>query len=478
VKISILLIILLIALAVAFSAGVRRSTALAGGNRRLLHSSPGHHGTLLAIWTVLPALLFALLWPLIASAGMNAYIQHGWQDKTAGLQQGEAVLNMETVHTVAEGLRRLNGYDSKIVCDEEVYDSAGEMLQANGEIIAPRLERPVVRAACSLAKLQTASVVIHYGVTGGLILAGFVAGFLRIRPRLRARNGVENTILAGLAIASSAAILTTLGIVLTVLFETIAFFSREETSLADFLFSTEWRPGEYKFGMLPLLWGTLFISGIAMIVAVPLGLLSAIYMAEYAHKRVRTVVKPALEILAGIPTIVYGFFALVIVGPFLSRIFSQGISSGSALSAGLVMGIMIIPFISSLADDVINAVPQGLRHGSYGLGATRSETILNVVLPAALPGLTGAVLLAASRAIGETMIVVLAAGSAPDLTANPLKAVTTFTVKIVSQLTGDSEFDSPQTLVAFALALTLFLMTLGLNIYALNIMRNYREHYE
>ena len=239
--------------------------------------------------------------------------------------------------------------------------------------------------------------------------------------------------------------------------------------------------GEGTFGLLPLLWGTLFISFVALLVAVPIGLFAAIYMAEYANKPVRAIAKPLLEILAGIPTIVYGFFALITVGPFLrdaGAAIGLSISANSVLTAGLVMGIMLIPFISSLSDDIITAVPQSLRDGSLGLGATRSETIKKVILPAALPGIVGSILLAASRAIGETMIVVMAAGIAANLTANPFEAVTTVTVKIVSQLTGDLEFNSPQTLVAFALGITLFCITLGLNIFALHIVRKYREQYD
>jgi phosphate transport system permease protein len=259
--------------------------------------------------------------------------------------------------------------------------------------------------------------------------------------------------------------------------------------VTDFLFGTVWDPrfsaagsdSSGQFGVLPLLWGTLFISFFALLVAVPVGLMSAIYMSEYANDRVRAVAKPMLEILAGIPTIVYGLFALIAFGPFL-RDFGGSIglyiSANSVLTAGIVMGVMIIPFVSSLSDDIISAVPQSLRDGSYGLGATRSETIKQVVLPAALPGIVGAVLLAASRAIGETMIVVMAAGIAANLTANPFEQVTTMTVKIVSQLTGDLEFNSPQTLVAFALGLTLFVITLGLNVFALHIVRTYREQYD
>jgi phosphate transport system permease protein len=305
----------------------------------------------------------------------------------------------------------------------------------------------------------------------------------RITPEFRARNATERFAMWLLIGSSLIAVLTTVGIVASLLVESLHFFRLYPIS--DFLFSTEWSPkfgGGSSLGILPLLWGTLYVSAIALLVAVPIGLLSAIYLAEYASRTTRSWVKPAIEILAGIPTIVYGLFALVTVGPLLRDYFAQplglGNSSSSVLTAGLVMGIMVIPFVSSLSDDIINAVPQSLRDGSLGLGATPSETIRQVVIPAALPGIVGAVLLAASRAIGETMIVVMGAGAAARLSLNPLEAMTTVTVKIVSQLTGDTEFASPETLVAFALGLTLFVLTLCLNILALVIVRKYREQYE
>ena len=294
---------------------------------------------------------------------------------------------------------------------------------------------------------------------------------------------MERAVIGLLLLASTIAILTTAGIVLSMLFESIDFFSRYPASA--FFFGTNWAPnfrGDSDLGIIPLLWGTLYISLIALLVAVPIGLLAAIYMSEYATPRFRSVAKPLLEVLAGIPTIVYGLFALITVGPLLRDYFAQplglGNSSSSVMTAGLVMGIMLIPFVSSLSDDVINAVPQAMRDGSLGLGATQSETIRQVVLPAALPGVVGSILLAASRAIGETMIVVLGAGAAARLDVNPFEAMTTVTVKIVSQLTGDTDFNSPETLVAFALGLTLFVITLGLNVFALWIVRRYREQYE
>ena len=302
----------------------------------------------------------------------------------------------------------------------------------------------------------------------------------------RARNLVETGVLVLLIAAASIAILTTLGIVMSMLFETANFFGQYPWQ--DFFFNATWSPsfsgrgGSSELGILPLLWGTLYISFIALLVAVPIGLFSAIYLSEYAGPKFRSVAKPLIEVLAGIPTIVYGLFALVTVGPLLRDAIASplglGNSASSVMTAGLVMGIMLIPFVSSLSDDIINAVPQSMRDGSLGLGATKSETIRQVIVPAALPGIVGAVLLAASRAIGETMIVVLGAGAAARLDLNPFEAMTTVTVKIVSQLTGDTDFASPETLVAFALGLTLFVITLGLNVLALYIVRRYREQYE
>ncbi len=314
-------------------------------------------------------------------------------------------------------------------------------------------------------------------------LAGFVYAYQRIDRDFRARNTVETMVMGLLIAASSIAILTTVGIVFSMVFETGRFFS--QYSWTHFFFGTTWSPnfrGNSDLGMLPLLWGTLYISFIALAVAVPIGLFAAIFLSEYASPRVRGVAKPLIEILAGIPTIVYGLFALITVGPMLRDYFAEplglGESASSVMTAGLVMGVMLIPFVSSLSDDIINAVPQSMRDGSLGLGATPSETIRNVIMPAALPGIVGAILLAASRAIGETMIVVLGAGAAARLSLNPFEAMTTVTVKIVSQLTGDTDFASPETLVAFALGITLFVLTLGLNVLALYIVRKYREQYE
>ena len=331
------------------------------------------------------------------------------------------------------------------------------------------------------------------GVSSWLGLAAAPAGgalaWRRVTPAFRARPVVEAVLRAIFAACSLIAILATIGIVLSLVFEAARFFERVPAT--DFLFGTHWSPqtairadqvgSSGAFGAVPVLAGTLLITAIAMLVAVPIGLLSAIYLSEYAGQRARGLLKPTLEILAGIPTVVYGFFAALSVGPLIRAVgewLGIGVASESALAAGLVMGVMIIPFVSSLSDDVINAVPTALREGSLGLGATPSETIRRVVLPAALPGSVGAVLLAVSRAIGETMIVVMAAGLAANLTLNPLEAVTTVTVQIVTLLVGDQEFDSAKTLAAFALGLLLFAVTLALNVIALHVVRRYREQYD
>lgn len=312
---------------------------------------------------------------------------------------------------------------------------------------------------------------------------------LNLRQSSRSRRLREQVIIFALMTCSLVAILTTIGIIASLVFEAFRFFGK--IPLTEFLFGLEWSPqtairadqvgASGKFGVIPLLTGTLLISAIAMVIATPLGLLSAIYLSEYAGRRTRSLVKPLLELLAGIPTVVYGFFAALVVAPII-RATGSGmgfeISSESALAAGSVMGIMLVPLVSSLSDDVINAVPQSLRDASLGIGATSAETVKKVILPAALPGIAGSLLLATSRAIGETMIVVMAAGLAAKLSANPLDAVTTMTVQIVTLLTGDQEFDSAKTLAAFAIALFLFIITLCLNVIALKIVDKYREAYD
>jgi phosphate transport system permease protein len=323
----------------------------------------------------------------------------------------------------------------------------------------------------------------------GVAIAGLLYGRSKISPKFRARNNVETVFNSFLIVCSTIAIMTTVGIVFSLIFESLRFFTM--VPITDFLFGVKWSPqmamradqvaGEGAFGAIPLFGGTMLIGFIAMCVAVPVGLFSAIYLSEYASKRLRNVAKPILEILAGVPTVVYGFFAALTVAPIIRNFGSDlglDVSAESALAAGLVMGIMIIPFVSSLSDDVINAVPQSLRDGSLGMGATKSETIRKVVLPSAIPGIVGAILLAVSRAVGETMIVVMAAGLSANLTLNPLENVTTVTVQIVTILIGDQEFDSPKTLSAFSLGLVLFCVTLALNVVALQIVKKYREKYD
>ncbi len=335
----------------------------------------------------------------------------------------------------------------------------------------------------TLGSWLRAAAVVAIGVAGVAYAAS------RITPTLRARNHVEVVVRGLLFLASAVAVLTTLGIVLSLLFESLRFFALVPPQ--DFLFGLTWSPqtairadqvgSSGQFGAVPVFTGTLLISAIAMAVAAPIGLMAAIWMAEYADERVRTTVKPILEILAGVPTVVYGFFAALTVAPIIKAVgqaLGLEVASESALAAGAVMGIMILPFVASISDDVIRAVPIALRHGSMALGATKSETIRRVVFPAALPGIVGGLLLAVSRAIGETMIVVMAAGLTARLSANPLDAVTTVTVQIVGLLTGDQEFDSAKTLSAFALGLVLFFVTLILNVIALQVVRRYREAYD
>ena len=355
--------------------------------------------------------------------------------------------------------------------------------------IAYMVLRKIAEKSEALALPVGADRVMAWAILG-LCVAGVLFALSKITADYRARNAAERWILVLLIFAASIAIFTTVGIVMSMLLETGNFFS--QYSWTEFFFGVTWAPdfrGDSALGILPLLWGTLYISFIALVVAVPIGLFAAVYLSEYAGPRTRAIAKPLIEVLAGIPTIVYGLFALITVGPMLRDYFAQpmglGESGSSVMTAGLVMGIMLIPFVSSLSDDIINAVPQAMRDGSLGLGATKSETIKQVVVPAALPGIVGAILLAASRAIGETMIVVLGAGAAAAQfksgigeVINPFEAMTTVTVKIVSQLTGDTDFAAPETLVAFALGLTLFVFTLGLNVLALYIVRKYREQYE
>ena len=472
--------------ALAFALARRRAVASVAGDTRKLHSLPRHHGQTAFLLAAVPGLVlmgaWLLLQPVVIDARVGGMIDAA--DIPAGSTPG---LVMADVRRIGEGLDRL-------VAAGAVGEEALAALCADAGGLRARLAEAGVALGGDIGPSAVDAALArrdmarggHRAMTGAVLalaLAGLGYGLSRVRPGFRARN-VSETLVLGLLIGSSLiAILTTAGIVASLLFETLHFFRLYPA--ADFFFSTVWNPqfrGGSDLGIWPLLWGTLYVSLIALLVAVPVGLMSAIYLSEYASARARAWIKPAIELLAGIPTIVYGLFALITAGPLLRDWFARplgiGSSSSSVMTAGLVMGIMVIPFVSSLSDDIMNAVPQALRDGSLGLGATRSETVRKVVLPAALPGIVGAVLLAASRAIGETMIVVMGAGAAAKLSLNPFEAMTTVTVKIVSQLTGDTEFASPETLVAFALGLTLFVMTLALNVLALVIVRKYREQYE
>ncbi len=490
---SILFGIVIIATA-AFFVGLARARAAQAGGTVKLHSQVGYYGWFSAILAGLPALLLITVWSASEPTVLSHLVERQLPPAFETLDTAQRSLVMGQVEMIVEGLPKLDAAAIETVKKARLgftpVEEAQRLLKEKGVVLGSPPPAYALNAAIDLVSYRRWSRLVLAGIAGLLSIAGLAFAVRSIRPRLRARNLVEKVMLGLLIAASTVAILTTLGIIFSVLFETIHFF--QKVSPSNFFLGTVWDPrfssvgrtlggDEGQFGLLPLLWGTLFISFVALLVAVPIGLLAAIYMAEYATRRVRDFAKPALEVLAGIPTIVYGFFALITFGPALRGLGAMvglDIAASSVLTAGIVMGVMIIPFVSSLSDDIISAVPQSLREGSYGLGATQSETIKRVILPAALPGIVGAILLAASRAIGETMIVVLAAGIAANLTLNPFEPVTTITVKIVSQLTGDLEFDSPQTLVAFALGLTLFVLTLALNVYALYIVRKYREQYE
>ena len=429
-----------------------------GGPRGQVNSLPSYHGWFVALCAVVPALIFMAVWQTVSPA---------------------LVTDMVLSAPVAAELPQ-DGFARAAVLSEARAIAQGKQdssFQPKSETLVP-----LYRNALSYYK--------GLGLAGSLLLlfAGGAFAFTRLKPDFRARNTVERVVMGGLLLASLVAILTTIGIFASLIFETMRFFSM--VSPFEFLFGTSWNPksavtpgADNGYGAIPLFWGTIFVGAIiAMIVAIPLGLMSAIFLTQYAPHRVRAWLKPILEILAGVPTVVYGYFAALTVAPIVRDFgLSIGItsaSSESALAAGLVMGIMIIPFVSSMADDSIAAVPQAMRDGSLALGATKSETIRRVVLPAALPGVIGGVLLAVSRAIGETMIVVMAAGAAARLTANPFESMTTVTFQIVAMLTGEGSFDHPATLSAFALGFVLFLVTLALNYIALRVVKRFREAYE
>jgi len=457
---STLLLTLLAAALLAYQLGMRRSVAVVKGDLRTLHSLPKYHGHLTVLWAMVPAALLFAVWTAIDESLIARWVVSELPEPLRNLPPGRLGL-------VINDIRNL----------------------VHGNIVSGEITAQIQAAADSYTLLLDRSRSLRTWSVLSLAVAGTGYAFHSIRREKRARNAVEKALLGFMVVCSTIAILTTVGIVASVIFESLRFF--EQVPVVDFLFGLSWSPqtalradqvgSSGSFGAIPLFLGTFLISLVAMLVAAPIGLMSAIYLSEYANRHVRALAKPLLEILAGIPTVVYGFFAALTVAPLvrdLGTAVGLEVASESALAAGLVMGIMIIPFVSSLSDDVINAVPQSLRDGSYALGATQSETVRRVILPAALPGIVGGLLLAISRAIGETMIVVMAAGLSANLTVNPLQAVTTVTVQIVTLLTGDQEFDSAKTLAAFALGLVLFVMTLILNVIALGVVRTYREQYE
>lgn len=455
-NIYILLLVLIAFMLAFYHLGKKRSLLLVDNDIRDLHSLPTHYGWAASIISFIPGFIILFVWALSEGAIINSMLISHLGDRAAGLASFEVntLLNNVKNFTYSEAA------DQDLLIHSEYHQSISE------------------RIAWSffLSAVAASALFGFYNLN-------------KIRPNVNSRDSLEKIIKFILLTFSIIAIVTTIGIVFSLLFESILFF--DHVSITEFVFGIQWSPqtairidqvgSSGAFGAVPLFMGTMLITAIAMIIAGPIGLLSAVYMAEFATDNLRKYVKPLLEILAGIPTVVYGFIAALVVAPFIrntGEILGLEIASESALAAGIVMGVMIIPLISSLSDDVISVVPQSLRDGSMGLGATQTETILKVILPSALPGIVGALLLATSRAVGETMIVVMAAGMAANLTVNPLEAVTTVTVQIVALLTGDQEFASAKTLSAFALGLALFITTLALNAMALYVVRRYREQYD
>ncbi|GAB5488593.1 MAG: phosphate ABC transporter permease subunit PstC [Parasphingorhabdus sp.] len=441
-----------------FFGRIKASGFVTGGTRGEVHSLPSYHGWYVALWAAIPAAVFLLVWNIVSPA---------------------LITDAALTSPAAQQLPTDSFTRGSILAEARSIASGNQEKAFNP--LSQAMVEPYRTAITYYQTLGMAAAIL-------LVFACGAFAWLKVKPNLRARTKVERVTMIALLLASLIAIITTIGIFVSLIFESARFFSM--VSPIDFLFGTEWNPkavagprGETGFGAIPLFWGTVFIGAIiAMLVAIPLGLMSAIYLTQYAPAQFRAWMKPILEVLAGIPTVVYGYFAALTVAPALRDLaVSIGISSASsesALAAGVVMGIMIIPFVSSMADDSIAAVPSAMRDGSLAMGATKSETIKKVLIPAALPGVVGGVLLAVSRAIGETMIVVMAAGLAANMTANPFSSVTTVTTQIVKLLTGDQEFDSPKTLAAFALGLVLFIVTLLLNLIALRVVKKYREAYE
>ena len=444
-----------------FFLGTRSFKAVRTAGARL-HSLPHYYGLFAGLVAALPALALLVILAIGDDIIFNRLALDFVPDDVKAGENYKEVIVLAQIYNVVNGIN---------------FGEQPEWVNA---------------AAAAWHGWEATSTTLKTVTVLALSLIGGMLAYRMVNPDFRSRNAVERIVMTILAASSAIAILTTIGIVFSVIFESMRFFALVPVS--EFLFGTTWNPqfegaeragsgqmGLATYGSVPLFAGTFLISIVALSVSVPVGLFSAIYLSEYATPRVRSLVKPLMELLAGVPTVVYGFFAALTVAPFIrasGMSLGLDVASESALAAGLVMGIMIIPFVSSLSDDVINAVPQALRDAAYGLGSTQSETVRQVVLPAALPGIVAAVLLAVSRAVGETMIVVMAAGLAANLSLNPLDAVTTVTSQIVTILVGDQEFESAKTLSAFALALTLIVITLGLNFIALQIVKKYREQYE
>ena len=513
----VLLIVTVLSVA-GFVIGRSRANRIADANPRAMHSRPNQHGWHVVFATAAPALIFIMVWGFSSGVVSNIYVNSIIPDdlpdvqvplqQREGLTERELEIREEVLRTqFAASVKGLaiaidgyiaNGNATEADVERWRADLAPlqERLRADGQVVGSSITQGMLNVAQDLRRFNARIATIGPLVALGLMILGFVLSLRAISSEFRARIAVERWITGFLVFASTMAILTTIAILGAITVPSISFF--REYGFFNFLFGMAWAPagdvagipegrdGQYAsvLGFLPLIWGTLYISLVALLVAVPLGLLAAVYLSEFASKWVRAWVKPALEILAGVPTIVYGIFALITIGPFLQAVVGATImpNTVSVMTAGVVMGMMLVPFVSSLSDDVINAVPQAMRDGSLGLGATQAETVTKVILPAALPGIVGAVVLAASRAIGETMIVVLAAGALSNvqgLEPNPFGAVVTVTTRIVAVLTGEgSGFDSIDVLAVFALAFTLFFITLGLNLVAQRMVAKYREQYD
>lgn len=462
-NIAIIGIFLLFLFSAGYSFGVKKALWVSKSQNvsiRNFHSLPSYHGAYVALQSVLPCIIIFFIWFVLEPVVVSNVISMRLRDVFPGLSDNEVSLWLYRIKATATGESGFFKIDDAV--------------------------KPIVDTYLKMKYFGRWIIIVLIVIVGSASAAFFLQ---RISPDLRARHRVEAIITGLLGICAVFAIFITLSIIVSVLFESVRFF--KSVSIVEFLTGTQWNPhipmradqvaSEGSFGAIPVFVGTFLISFIALAVAVPVGLFAAVFTSEYASPRLRSVIKPVLEILAGIPTVVYGFFAALFVGPFVRSIaewFGLDVASESALAAGLVMGVMIIPFVSSLSDDAMSAVPQSLREGAYALGSTKSEMIKRVLISAALPGIAGGILLAVSRAIGETMIVVMAASLRAKLTLNPFEAVTTVTVQIVALLTGDQEFDNPKTLSAFALGLALFTMTFMLNLLAFLIVKKYREQYE